>query len=150
MSAQQAFPNWALCMQGCPRQQDGDKTDVQRLDVGCHDHDNHNLPAEVVLHKGAAPAGKACSQWIAAKRLVHSMDHATDTLCRKVTRHWLPHLMWVVRDAVHVCMSAMEDISHVVTLAIVSCQIVIRVHAAIVMHALPLRAHAILERKDSS
>lgn len=88
-------------------------------------------------------------QWIAAKRLVDTMDHETDTVSKKVTWHWLPHLMRVVRDAVHVCMSAMEDISHVITLAIVSCQVIIRVHAAIIMHALPLQAHAILEGKNS-
>ena len=47
--------------------------------------------------------------------------------------------MWVVRDAVHVFMPAMEGTAHVITLDIVTCQIIIvRVHAAVIWHALTL------------
>lgn len=57
----------------------------------------------------------------------------------RLTWHRLPHVMWVVRNAVHVRMSAMEDIGHVIILAIISCQVIVWVHAAIIMHALPLQ-----------
>ena len=45
----------------------------------------------------------------------------------------------------HVRMSAMEDIGHVIILAIISCQVIVRVHAAIIMQALPLYLHALLK-----
>lgn len=61
---------------------------------------------------------------------------------RRLTWHRLPHVMWVVRNAVHVCMGAMEDVGHVISLATISCQVIIRVHAAIIMQALPLHSHA--------
>ena len=54
--------------------------------------------------------------------------------------------MWVVRNAVHVGMSAIEDMGHVAILAIICRQVIIRLHAAIVMHALPLQSHATAEK----
>ena len=68
----------------------------------------------------------------------------------RLTWQWLPHLMWVVRNAVHVGMSAMEDIAHVIVLAIISCQLIIRLHAAIIMHALALSSHVTAEISTQS
>lgn len=58
--------------------------------------------------------------------------------------------MWVVRNAVHVGMSPMEDSGHVIILAVISCQVVIRLHAVIIMHALALQSYASAENSTHS